>query len=417
MHPFTLLFLTVLFVGLALRLWLNIRQVRHVRSHRDAVPNDFSEQVTPEQHRKAADYTVAKAQLGRWDALLGIVLLLAFTLGGGISWIDDVWRGLELHPYLLGSGVVISVLLLSSLIEMPLSIYGTFGIEQRFGFNRMTPGLFVLDLIKGLAVTLVIGVPFLLATLWFMDSTGDFWWLWVWAFWMGFSLFLTWAYPTFIAPLFNKFSPLDDAGLKQRIEALLDRCGFQSSGVFVMDGSKRSAHGNAYFTGFGKSKRIVFFDTLMEDLNHEQIEAVLAHELGHFKRKHITKRLVVSAVTTLAALALLGWLIDKSWFYTALGIETSSHHAALLIFLLVLPVFTYPLTPLSSWFSRKHEFEADDFAVKHADGNALIEALVSLYRENASTLTPDRVHSAFYDSHPPAPVRIAHLREQLAARS
>jgi STE24 endopeptidase len=417
MHPFTLLFLTVLFVGLALRLWLNIRQVRHVRSHRDAVPDDFSEQVTPEQHRKAADYTVAKAQLGRWDALLGIVLLLAFTLGGGISWIDSVWRSFELHPYLLGTGVVISVLLLSSLVEMPLSIYGTFGIEQRFGFNRMTPGLFVLDLIKGLAVTLVIGVPFLLATLWFMDSTGDFWWLWVWAFWMGFSLFLTWAYPTFIAPLFNKFSPLDDAGLKQRIEALLDRCGFQSSGVFVMDGSKRSAHGNAYFTGFGKSKRIVFFDTLMEDLNHEQIEAVLAHELGHFKRKHITKRLVVSAVTTLAALALLGWLIDKSWFYTALGIETSSHHAALLIFLLVLPVFTYPLTPLSSWFSRKHEFEADDFAVEHADGNALIEALVSLYRENASTLTPDRVHSAFYDSHPPAPVRIAHLREQLAARS
>lgn len=416
MHPFTLIFLIVLFAGLALRLWLNFRQVRHVRRHRDDVPADFAESISAEDHRKAADYTIAKAQLGRWDALLGTVLLLAFTLGGGISWLDQAWSQVDLHPYLYGAAVVVSVMLISGFFELPLSIYSTFGIEQKFGFNRMTPGLFIADMLKGLIVMLAIGVPFLLATLWFMESTGELWWLWVWAFWMTFSLFLTWAYPTFIAPLFNKFSPLDDVELRQRIEALLERCGFESSGIYVMDGSKRSAHGNAYFTGIGKSKRIVFFDTLMEDLDHDQIEAVLAHELGHFKRKHIAKRLLVTAATTLAALALLGWLVDEAWFYTALGIDTPSNHAALLVFLLVLPVFTYPLTPLSSRYSRKHEFEADEFAVEHADGNALIAALVSLYRENANTLTPDPVHSAFYDSHPPAPVRITHLRENMAEK-
>ncbi|MDX1443785.1 MAG: M48 family metallopeptidase [Gammaproteobacteria bacterium] len=416
MHPFTLIFLIVLFAGLGLRLWLNFRQVSHVRQHRDDVPRDFADSISAEDHRKAADYTVAKATVGRWDALLGTIILLGFTLGGGINWLDEFWMQFELHPYLYGSIVVISVMLLSSLVEMPLSIYSTFGIEQKFGFNRMTAKLFILDLVKGLAVSLLIGLPFLLATLWFMDSTGEYWWLWVWGFWMAFSLFLTWAYPTFIAPLFNSFSPLEDDALRERIEKLLDRCGFKSSGVYVMDGSKRSAHGNAYFTGIGKSKRIVFFDTLMEDLDHDQIEAVLAHELGHFKLKHITKRLLVSAITTLAALALLGWLVDKTWFYTALGIDTPSNHAALLVFLLVLPVFTYPLTPISSRYSRKHEFEADDFAVEHADGNALIGALVNLYRENASTLTPDPVHSAFYDSHPPAPVRITHLRTRLAEK-
>lgn len=411
MHEFTLLFLAFLALGLALRGWLNMRQVRHVQANRDEVPEAFRGAVSIDDHRKAADYTVAKAKLGRVDMVLSAAILLVFTLGGGIDWLDQLWRQTELHPYLLGTAVILSVLLLSSLAELPLSAYSTFVIEERFGFNRSTVGLFIADLLKGFAIMLLLGVPLLLLTLWFMNATGEFWWLWVWALWMGFSLFLTWAFPTFIAPLFNKFSPLEDAALRERIERLLERCGFKSSGIYVMDGSKRSAHGNAYFTGVGRSKRIVFFDTLMKDLSHDEIEAVLAHELGHFKRKHITKRLITSAITSLVALALLGWLIDKPWFYNALGISEPSNQAALLIFLLVLPVFTYPLTPLGSLFSRKHEFEADQFAVEHAQAASLESALVSLYRENASTLTPDPLHSAFYDSHPPALTRIGRLRE------
>lgn len=411
MHAFTYAFLAFLALGLAVRSWLNFRQVRHVQDHRDAVPEAFAGAVTPEEHRKAADYTVAKARLGRWDMVLGAVVLLAFTLGGGIDAIDALWRGASLPPYVLGAAVVITVMLASALIDLPLSIYSTFVLEERFGFNRSTPALFIADLFKGLLLALLLGGPLLLLTLWFMDATGSWWWLWVWALWTGFSLLLTWAYPTFIAPLFNTFSPLEDVALRERIEKLLDRCGFRSSGIFVMDGSKRSAHGNAYFTGVGRSKRIVFFDTLMKDLAPEEIEAVLAHELGHFKRKHVTKRLIVSAAMSLAALALLGWLIDKPWFYNALGISTPSDHAALLIFLLVLPAFTWPLTPLGAIFSRRHEFEADEFAAENAKASALESALVCLYRENASTLTPDPVHSAFYDSHPPAPVRISRLRE------
>lgn len=411
MHPFTLIFLVFFFIGLGLRLWLNRRQVAHVRAHRDSVPTDFADSISAEQHQKAANYTIAKSGLGRWDTLLGAVMLLVFTLGGGITWLDQQLAGLGLNGYWYGIAVVLAVLLVNMVAELPLSIYGSFVVEERFGFNRMTPGLFIADTLKGLVLMLLLGVPLLWLTLWFMDATGSWWWLWVWSLWMGFSLVLTWAYPALIAPLFNKFTPLEDGELKTRIEALLKRCGFKSSGIYVMDGSKRSAHGNAYFTGIGKSKRIVFFDTLIKDLTNEEIEAVLAHELGHFKRKHIGKRLLVSALTTLAALALLGWLIDKPWFYQGLGISNPSDHAALLIFLLVLPVFTYPLTPLSSRYSRKHEFEADEFAVEHADAKALMRALVTLYRENASTLTPDPVHSAFYDSHPPAPVRIARLRE------
>lgn len=413
MHEFTYVFLAFLALGIALRTWLNIRQVRHVGAHRDTVPEAFAGVVTAEEHRKAADYTVAKARLGRWDMALGAVMLLIFTLGGGIDWLDQAWRQVGLNPYLLGTAIILSILLVNMAVELPLSAYSTFVIEERFGFNRSTPGLFVADLVKGLVLMLLLGLPLLLLTLWFMEVTGTYWWLWVWALWMSFSLFITWAYPTFIAPWFNKFSPLEDKALRERIENLLERCGFKSSGVYVMDGSKRSAHGNAYFTGVGRSKRIVFFDTLMKDLDHDQIEAILAHELGHFKRKHIVKRLIISAATSLAALALLGWLIDKTWFYTALGIEhaANTNHAALLIFMLVLPVFTYPFTPLGSRYSRKHEFEADEFAIENAQAAALESALVSLYRENASTLTPDPLHSAFYDSHPPAPTRIRHLRE------
>lgn len=411
MHEFTILFLLFLVAGLCLRTWLNFRQVRHVRAHRDTVPEAFAAAVTSEEHRKAADYTVAKSWLGRWDMLIGAAMLLVFTLGGGIDWLDRQVMSLPLHPWLGGTVVVLAVLLLNAVAELPLSLYSTFVVEQRFGFNHSTLGLFVMDMFKGLLLALLLGVPLLLLTLWFMDATGRFWWLWVWALWMGFSLLLAWAYPAFIAPLFNRFSLLEDTALRERIERLLDRCGFRSSGIYVMDGSKRSAHGNAYFTGVGRTKRIVFFDTLMKDLDHEEIEAVLAHELGHFKRRHVIKRLAVSAITSLLALALLGWLLDKPWFFHGLGISTPSHHAALLIFLLVLPVFTYPLTPLGSLFSRRHEFEADAFAVENARASALESALVCLYRENASTLTPDPLHSAFYDSHPPALARISRLRE------
>ncbi|MDX1453914.1 MAG: M48 family metallopeptidase [Gammaproteobacteria bacterium] len=411
MHAFTVLFLIFLLAGLLIRLWLSARQVAHVKAHRNAVPAAFADSINLEQHQKAADYTVAKAALGRWDLLLSTIILLAFTLGGGINLVEAGLPALfgDLSGYWQGIAVVLAVLLINTVLELPLSAWSTFVVEERFGFNRMTPGLFIADTVKALLLMVAIGAPLLYATLWFMQATGALWWLWVWALWMGFSLVLTWAYPTFIAPLFNSFSALEDGELKSRIEALLDRCGFKSSGIFVMDGSRRSAHGNAYFTGVGKSKRIVFFDTLIDDLDNDQIEAVLAHELGHFKRKHIVKRLLVSAVTTLLALALLGWLVDEPWLYSALGIATPSNHAALLVFLLVLPVFTFPLTPLSARYSRKHEFEADEFAAEQADPRALITALVTMYRENASTLTPDPLHSAFYDSHPPAPVRIEHL--------
>lgn len=415
MHFFTAIFLIFFAIGLLLRLWLNIRQIRHIRAHRGSVPAAFSGQIDDAAHRKAADYSVARYTLGRWDALLDAVVLLSFTLAGGINLLDRYWSGFEWHPYISGSLVVLSVLLVTMLLELPLSIYRTFVIEARFGFNRMTGKLFVADMLKGLLLTAAIGLPLLLATLWFMDRSGEFWWLWVWGLWMSFSLLLTWAYPTFIAPLFNRFSPLADETLVARIKALLERCGFTYSGVYVMDGSKRSAHGNAYFTGFGKSKRIVFFDTLMDDLSHEEIEAVLAHELGHFKLRHIIKRMIVSAIFTLLALALLGWLTNESWFYTALGISNPSDHAALLIFLLVSPTFTYLLTPLSSAYSRKHEFEADRFAIQHADGKRLITALTCLYRENANTLTPDPLHSRFYDSHPPALERIRHIEEAMHA--
>lgn len=411
MHPFTIAFLFFLALGVVLQAWLKFRQIHYVRAHRNQVPEAFASVIKPEDHSKAADYTIAKNKLSFWELGISTGLLLAFTLGGGIGGLDGLWRQFDWHPYLLGAGVILGVFLINAVVELPISIYSTFVIEEKFGFNRMTPGLFIADLFKAFVLMMLLGVSFLIATLWFMDATGSYWWLWVWALWTGFSLFLTWAYPTFIAPMFNKFSPLEDEALKQRIEKLLERCGFRSSGVFVMDGSKRSAHGNAYFTGVGRSKRIVFFDTLIKDLDHAEIEAVLAHELGHFKRKHIVKRFVIGTVTSLLALALLGWLADKNWFYTALGITQPSDHAALLIFLLVLPIFTLPLTPLSSLYSRKHEFEADEFAVQNANGGSLVSALVVLYRENASTLTPDPVHSAFYDSHPPAPVRISRLRK------
>lgn len=410
MNTFTWIFLGFLVLSVGLRLWLAQRQIRHVAAHRGHVPDAFRDNISAEAHRKAADYTVAKVQLGYWDLMLSTLLLLAWTLGGAFDWIDGLWAGAGWTPVWTGTAVLVSIVLINGIIELPLSVYSTFGVEQRFGFNRTTPGTYIGDLFKGLAVGLALGVPLVAAALWFMHATGNWWWLWVWALWMGVSLLLTWAYPTLIAPLFNRFSPLEDEVLKTRIEALLDRCGFRSKGIFVMDGSKRSAHGNAYFTGIGSSKRIVFFDTLMETLDAAQIEAVLAHELGHFKLKHITKRLLLSAALSLAGLALLGWLANQGWFYAGLGVSRQSPHAALLLFMLAAPAFTFLLTPLAAAYSRKHEFEADAYATRQSDATALVQALVNLYRENASTLTPDPLHSAFYDSHPPAPVRIQRLR-------
>ncbi len=416
MHWFAGLFVLLLVASTLTRSWLNQRQVAAVQRHRDAVPEAFRAQIDLAAHQKAADYTVASAQIGRWDNLLDAALALLLTLGGGLSAIDSAWQAAHLPAVWHGTVVVLSTFLLVSLIGLPLSLWRTFGVEARFGFNRMTVGLFIADLFKGLLLGLLLGGPLVFVILFLMERAGSLWWLYAWFVWLAFTVLITWAWPTLIAPLFNKFTPLSDEALKQRAEALLQRCGFSSRGVFVMDGSRRSVHGNAYFTGVGRSKRIVFFDTLLERLQVAEVEAVLAHELGHFRLHHVRWRLVLSLAFGLLGLALLGFLAQWPDFYRAFGIDTPSPHAALLLFVFVLPVFTYFTTPLGAWWSRKHEFEADEFAAKFADARQLAEALVKLYRDNATTLTPDRLHSAFYDSHPPALVRISRL-QQLAART
>ena len=414
MHSFTLLFLLMLTLSVAVQMWLEHRQLSHVGAHRGAVPDAFAEQITLEAHQKAADYTMTKVRLSRIELIYSAVILLGLTLGGGINWLDGLWTGMELGTIWVGVAFLLSLTLLTTLLDLPFSLYRTFRIEQRFGFNKSTPGLFVADLLKGLVLMLLIGVPLAALVLWLMASMGDNWWLYVWGVWSGFTLLMMWAYPAVIAPLFNKFTPLEDASLRSRIDALLGRCGFKSNGIFVMDGSRRSAHGNAYFSGLGSNKRIVFFDTLLESLSAEEVEAVLAHELGHFRRNHIKKRIVLMMVMSLAGLALLGWLMKQAWFFSALGVDTPSVHAALALFMMVLPVFTFFLSPLMAMSMRKHEFEADDFAAEHAESRDLISALVKLYKENASTLTPDHLYSAFHDSHPPAPVRIAHLSSTMS---
>ncbi|MEJ2060101.1 MAG: M48 family metallopeptidase [Gammaproteobacteria bacterium] len=412
MQPFTWIFLIVLTLMIATRLWLNLRQSRHVRQHRGAVPDDFAERISLEEHQKAADYTLARARLSRINLFIDAALLLVWTLGGGLQLLDSGWRLTGWNALYLGTAVILSAMLIMSVLELPATIYQTFVLEARFGFNRTTPGTFIADRIKGLLLTLVIGTPLILLVLWLMSAMGNWWWIYVWAVWLGFSLFMAWAWPTFIAPLFNRFKPLEDETLRKRVADLLQRCGFTSRGVYVMDGSRRSGHGNAYFTGLGRNKRIVFFDTLLDSLKADEIEAVLAHELGHFKRRHIIKSMVMMALVSLAALALLAWLMRQPWFYTGLGVETPSLYMALLLFIMVGPVFGFFLNPLFAWRSRRHEFEADEFAAEQTDGRALIRALVQLYRENASTLTPDPLHSIFYDSHPPAAVRIQHLNAQ-----
>ena len=411
LNTFSLAFLGALALMAALRVWLGSRHISHILAARGSVPEQFADRISLHAHQRAADYSVTRTRFGRLALAIEIVVLLAFTLGGGLQALHDFWSP-QLQGVWYGVALIVSVMAISGLIDLPLSLYMQFVIEERFGFNRMTLRLFIVDLIKQLALGLVIGTPVLLAVLWLMAQMGERWWLYVWLFWCAFNLLILFVYPTWIAPLFNSFTPLEDAALKERIEALLSRCGFSSSGLFVMDGSKRSAHGNAYFTGFGRTKRIVFFDTLLGKLQPEEVEAVLAHELGHFHHRHIVKRIVLIFGTTLILLFSLGQLMQTDWFYTGLGVSGDDAHnmaMALILFFLTVPVFTFLTTPLASLLSRRHEFEADRYAASHASAPDLVKALVKLYEDNAATLTPDPLHSLFYDSHPPAALRIARL--------
>jgi len=406
----TLIFIVLLIATTLTRLWLGSRQIAHVKSNREKVPSAFAENISLETHQKAADYSSAKTKIALTDVVVQALLLGALTLGGGLQWIDDTWRSvLPSQEIIRGALVICSAMLVSSLIDLPFDYYKTFVIDEKFGFNKMTPAMFFTDLVKHSLVGLALGAPILFAALWLMQGAGQYWWFYLWVIWSVFNIVMLAVYPTFIAPLFNKFTPLADESLKTRIEALLVKCGFKSQGLFVMDGSARSSHGNAYFTGFGSSKRVVFFDTLLSRLNTDEIEAVLAHELGHFKHHHVIKRIGLIFFASFLGLALLGWLINQAWFYNGLGVTTPSNYMALILFLLVSPVFLFLVRPFLASYSRKNEFEADDYAAKHANAKHLVEALVKLYRDNASTLTPDPLHSAFYDSHPPASIRISKL--------
>lgn len=407
--PFTAVFLFALGLSLTLRLWLLARHARHVKRHQDSVPAQFAGKITPESHRKAADYTIAKARLAVPSLLIDLAIVIALTLGGGLQAIHEQLSG-HFSGLTYGVALIGSVLVISSLIELPLSVYRQFVLEARFGFNRMTPSLFIADLFKQAMLSIALGVPLLYAVLWLMDGMGERWWLYVWLFWISFNLIMLWAYPTLIAPLFNKFTPLADASLKTRIEQLLERCGFRSNGLFVMDGSKRSSHGNAYFTGLGNNKRIVFFDTLIERLTPGETEAVLAHELGHFRHKHILQRIVIMFGGALCVLWLLAQLMQTEWFFTGLGVSTNNTAMALTLFMLAMPPFFFPLAPVSSLLSRRHEYQADRYAARYASANDLVSALVKLYQDNAATLTPDPLYSTFHDSHPPAALRIAALQ-------
>ncbi len=413
---FTIAFLIAFLASFGLRHWLAQRQMRFVAKHRDSVPAEFAEKVTLAEHQKAADYTIAKLRLGVLENGVSAIILIGFTLLGGlqilnISLSQLLGDGITQQIALLGSIVIIS-----GIVDLPFSWYKQFHLEERFGFNRMGKKLFFIDMIKGLGVGAAIGIPLLWVILSLMAKAGDLWWLWAWVVLTVFSLLMQWIFPSFIAPLFNKFQPLPDGALKTQIEALLARCEFASQGLFVMDGSKRSAHGNAFFAGMGKAKRIVFFDTLIEKLNPDEVEAVLAHELGHFKCKHIRKRLLVSFALSFGMFALLGWISTQVWFYTDLGVMPNLNGynggLALALFMLVSPVFSFFFTPLASIASRKHEYEADGFAATKSSAKDLISALVKLYQDNASTLTPDPIYTAFYSSHPPAPLRIANLQRQ-----
>jgi STE24 endopeptidase len=411
MHWFSLVFVAALALATTARLWLSKRHTRHIAANRNAVPAEFADRIPLAAHQKAADYNIAKARLGRIEILVAAALTLAFTFGGGLQLLSELCeRAFRPGGYAHGIALIVSVVVVSSFVDLPFSLYRTFVIEARFGFNRMSLRLFVLDLVKATALGTLFGVPLVFVVLWLMAKTGSFWWIAVWLVWVAFSLLVTTIYPMFIAPLFNKFSPLEDAGLRSRIEALLAKCGFRARGLFVMDGSKRSSHGNAYFTGLGAAKRIVLFDTLVSRLAAPEIEAVLAHELGHFSLHHVWKRMAVGSVVSLVLLWILGWLMAQGWFYSGLGVSSPGTAMALILFFMIAPSFTFLLQPLASLYSRLHEFEADAYAARYADAGELVHALVKLYEDNAATLTPDPLHSAFYDSHPPAPVRIARLQ-------
>lgn len=412
MHTFTLIFLIALVTMAAVEFWLARRHIAHVQAHRSTVPKAFSENISLEAHQKAADYTIAKTRFGMFNDGIGVALLLIWTLGGGLDLLDNIWHTSGWSSLFMGAGFILSLFLIMGILNIPSSLYSTFVIEEKFGFNKMNLKMFFVDMAKNTVLLLLIGSPLIFAVLWLMQSMGQYWWFYVWVLWVSFSLFMVWAYPVLIAPLFNKFKPLEKDSTRERIQALLKRTGFKSKGIFIMDGSKRSAHGNAYFTGFGKNKRIVFFDTLLKTLKDTEIEAVLAHELGHFKHFHIVKRMIVIFSMALLGLALLGWLLPQAWFFTALGVSQPSTYVGLILFMMISPVFTFLMQPLSSWSSRKHEFEADAFAAEHAEAHDLVTALVKMYEENAATLTPDPMHSIFYDSHPPAPLRISHLQAQ-----
>lgn len=409
----TLTLAVLLVANLLTKLWLSGRQVRHVAQHRAQVPAAFAHTISLDAHQKAADYTLAKARVGVADLGLDAITLMAWTLLGGLDLLNQVtldWMGEGMGQQIM---LVVSFSLIGGLIGLPLSLFQTFGIEQRFGFNNTTPKLWVSDMLKGLLVGMALGLPILWLVLWLMQAGGALWWFYTWVALVVYQLFVMWIAPNVIMPLFNKFTPLDDATLKERVTALMTRSGFTAKGFFVMDGSRRSAHSNAFFTGFGAAKRVVFFDTLLAKLNGDEMEAVLAHELGHFKHRHILKMMATSFATSLAGLALLGWVSQQIWFYTGLGVmpnlNGNNSALALLLFMLVLPLFTFFVSPLSTRRSRKFEFEADAYAVANSDGKALANALLKLYQDNASTLTPDPWYVAFYYSHPPASQRLARM--------
>lgn len=405
------LFLALLFASAIVRAALMRRQVRHVLARRDTVPPAFADAIGLASHQRAADYTVARMGLALPELAVSTALVLALTVGGGLQWLHDAWAGVaEAGGIAHGVVLLASLAVIGWLLELPFTLWRTFVVEKRFGFNRMTPALFIADTVKEGLLAALVGLPLLAAVLWLMQAMGATWWLWVWALWLGFNLLFMLVWPTFIAPLFNTFTPLADQALKARVETLLARCGFRSRGLFVMDGSRRSAHGNAYFTGFGAAKRIVFYDTLLAKLGPEEVEAVLAHELGHFHHRHILKRLALLAPASLLLLALLGWLMQQPWFFTGLGMSATDTASALALFFLALPAFTFPLAPLASHWSRRHEYEADAYAARQTHAADLVSALVKLYRDNASTLTPDPLYSAFFDSHPPAALRVARLQ-------
>ena len=412
-QSFSLLFAAFLLATLAVKLWLSSRHIRHIAQHRDAVPAQFAHKIPLAAHQKAADYTIAKTRLKIVLLVVNAAVLLGFTLLGGLQWLSTALFDVAGAGMVYQLGLIAAVTVIGSLVDLPFDYYKQFRLEEQFGFNKMTPGLFFSDMLKHTLVGAVIGLPLIWVTLALMEKAGSMWWLYAWLIWCGFQIFMLGFYQNLIAPLFNKFTPLQDESLRSRIEGLMQRVGFASKGLFVMDGSRRSAHGNAYFSGFGAAKRIVFFDTLLSRLAPNEIEAVLAHELGHFKLNHVIQRIVVMFVISLGLLAVLGYLKNQVWFYQGLGVEpmmaASNDAMALILFMFALPVFTFLFSPVLSITSRKNEFEADAFAAKHSNSQDLISALVKLYEDNASTLTPDPLHSAFYDSHPPASIRVQKL--------